>query len=225
MDQESMRTAYRELCTSYRAIDDFRTKLLGLLPLATAGGIFVLISDDQKARAAAPLLWYVGAFGAVTALGLFCYELYGIRKCTSLIKCGQALEGEMGIAGQFTRRPPGVGGMIDEVFAAGVIYPAVLAAWVFVAVAATAPAAGGSSALTGPVAAPIDVTTSTEPANPARAGNDPQPADMSASMATARTGAFLVFGAGFAVTIVFSVVLKREKGFSGLVLPRVGDAE
>jgi hypothetical protein len=29
--------AYEELCTSYRAIDDFRAKLLGFLPLVTGG--------------------------------------------------------------------------------------------------------------------------------------------------------------------------------------------
>ena len=37
---ENLRTVYRELCSSYRAIDDFRTKLLGFLPLATGAGIF-----------------------------------------------------------------------------------------------------------------------------------------------------------------------------------------
>jgi hypothetical protein len=29
---ENLRTVYRELCQSYRAIDDFRAKLLALLP-------------------------------------------------------------------------------------------------------------------------------------------------------------------------------------------------
>ena len=33
--QEGKLKAYEELCTSYRAIDDFRAKLLGFLPLAT----------------------------------------------------------------------------------------------------------------------------------------------------------------------------------------------
>ena len=44
MDQqaENVRTVYREPCTSYRAIDDFRMKLLGLLPLATGAGIFLV---------------------------------------------------------------------------------------------------------------------------------------------------------------------------------------
>ena len=32
--------AYEQLCMSYRAIDDFRAKLLGFLPLATARACF-----------------------------------------------------------------------------------------------------------------------------------------------------------------------------------------
>jgi hypothetical protein len=43
--------AYNELCTSYHAIDDFRTKLLGFLPLVTGGGLVLLsgrAEDVQK---------------------------------------------------------------------------------------------------------------------------------------------------------------------------------
>ena len=32
---ESLKTFYDQVCLSYRAIDDFRAKLLGFLPLAT----------------------------------------------------------------------------------------------------------------------------------------------------------------------------------------------
>lgn len=46
---ENLRTAYKELCNSYRAIDDFRAKLLGFLPLAT-GGVFLLHSKRQGVR-------------------------------------------------------------------------------------------------------------------------------------------------------------------------------
>ena len=34
--------AYSEVCKSYHAIDDFRMKLLGALPLASLVGIFLL---------------------------------------------------------------------------------------------------------------------------------------------------------------------------------------
>ncbi len=46
-DEENIRTIYRELCNSYRAIDDFRTKLLSFLPLATCS-IFLSIPNSDK---------------------------------------------------------------------------------------------------------------------------------------------------------------------------------
>lgn len=130
---ENLRTVYRELCTSYRAIDDFRMRLLGLLPLAT-GGIFLLVGvgEEQKVKLGMQFLQPVGAFGFLVTLGLFCFELYGIKKCHKLIKAGIRLEEELSIVdGQFKTRPPGVAFLMDELLAAGVIYPAVLAAWAF----------------------------------------------------------------------------------------------
>jgi hypothetical protein len=41
MSDDHLKAAYQELCHSYRAIDDFRAKLLGFLPLATGTGIFL----------------------------------------------------------------------------------------------------------------------------------------------------------------------------------------
>ena len=132
------RTAYQELCNSYRAIDDFRTKLLGFLPLATIAGIFVLATDKEKAEFAQPYFWPIGAFGFVITLGLFFFEIYGIKKCTHLIRAGIKLEEGLNInCGQFSRRPYGVAGLINEPLASGVIYPAVLAAWTFLALTST----------------------------------------------------------------------------------------
>src|SRR5262249_50544694 len=133
---EDLRTLYKELCNSYRAIDDFRTKLLRFLPLATGTGVFLLVTDRAKIVAVHQLFGPIGAFGFVITLGLFFYELYGIKKCTHLIRTGMALEKDLKIqSGQFTQRPPGVAILINEPFAAGVIYPAVLAAWTFLALA------------------------------------------------------------------------------------------
>jgi hypothetical protein len=133
---ENLLTAYRELCTSYRAIDEFRTKLLGFLPLATGTGIFFLVTDQAKIDSVRPYFPYIGAFGFVITLGLFFYEWYGIKKCTHLIWAGKYLEQKLKINdGQFISRPDGVAGFINEPFAAGVIYPAVLAAWTFIALA------------------------------------------------------------------------------------------
>jgi hypothetical protein len=64
---ENLRTGYRELCTSYRAIDDFRAKLLGFLPLATGTGFFLLLDklrDSNNLTAETrSLLFAVGIFG------------------------------------------------------------------------------------------------------------------------------------------------------------------
>jgi hypothetical protein len=127
---EKLKT-YEELCISYRAIDDFRAKLLTLLPLATGGGIFFLanlLRDETR-----PLFFPIGIFGFVATLGLFSYEIYGIKKCHALLKTGAQLEDSLGIAGQFKNRPRAVLRVINEPFAAGLIYPAVLAAWTFLA--------------------------------------------------------------------------------------------
>jgi hypothetical protein len=139
---DNIRTVYDQLCESYRAIDDFRTKLLAFLPLASGAGIFLLIGKPGEGIPA-HLLMPIGVFGFLTALGLYIFEIYGIRKCTHLIVVGRYLEEQLGIGGQFENRPIGIEGIglipksiasgISEPFASGIIYPAVLGAWAFVA--------------------------------------------------------------------------------------------
>jgi|SRR5215216_3717813 len=135
---------YQQICDSYRAIDDFRAKLLGYLPVVSGGGIFLLLSNPLLKDFMGP----IGAFGAVITLGLFTYEIYGIEKCTALIKAGQELESGSKFEGQFLSRPTGLLGRtgflsrISEPFAASIIYPAVLAAWVYFAFALTWPLVG-----------------------------------------------------------------------------------
>jgi hypothetical protein len=125
---------YGELCASYRSIDDFRTKLLGFLPLATGAGIFLLLGDAGKLGSEGQkFLTPVGAFGVLITAGLYAFELYGIKKCTRLIKIGTELENKLSVAGQFNTRPDGACLVLNEPFASGVIYPAVLAAWTFLA--------------------------------------------------------------------------------------------
>src|SRR5829696_4949249 len=93
---DNLKAAYQELCGSYHAIDDFRTKLLGFLPLATAGGIVVLLNNPKGLESLdvgmKGLLASVGAFGGLITLGLFAYELYGIKKCGELILRGKFME-------------------------------------------------------------------------------------------------------------------------------------
>jgi hypothetical protein len=131
-EHEDLRSAYGQLCESYRAIDDFRAKLLGLLPLVTGGGLVVVTRGGEDVDP--DLLRPVGVFGALVTLGLLAYELYGIRKCHALIDAAKRLEAAMGLpAGQFTARPGSVWGFVNEPFAAAIIYPAVMAAWIFLA--------------------------------------------------------------------------------------------
>lgn len=107
---------YEELCNSYRAIDDFRVKLLALLPLATAGGIFLLVGNETRAKEIVSYLPPIGLFGFVVTLGLFFYELHGILKCTRLIEAGEELEKDLGIGeeqGHWRDRPLGVIGFVQ----------------------------------------------------------------------------------------------------------------
>jgi hypothetical protein len=138
-DTASLKIAYEQLCNSYRAIDDFRSKLLGFLPLVTGGGVILLAS--QAVEEAQSFFLPAGLFGIAVTAGLLAYELFGIKKCASLLAAGEDLEKEMGLpngesgkpAGQFLRRPNNLLGIVNEPFAAAAIYPAVLAAWTYVA--------------------------------------------------------------------------------------------
>lgn len=128
-----VKTVYGQLCDSYRAIDTFRTTLLSLLPLASGAGIFLLFQKDAITPEQKSFLLPIGAFGFVITLGLFLFEIYGIKKCGALITAGRKLEQLADIRGQFFCRPRAVARVIDEPFASGVIYPAVLAAWAYLA--------------------------------------------------------------------------------------------
>src|SRR2546423_10814248 len=75
--QNSVVAAYQEVCTSYHALEDFRTKLLGFLPLASGAGIFFLLNDPflqpDKQNFLKPFLFPIGLVGAIVTLGLLIY--------------------------------------------------------------------------------------------------------------------------------------------------------
>jgi len=140
MTDDNLRTVYQELCNSYRAVDDFRAKLMGFLPFATGAGLFLLVTEEAKLEFARQFLFPIGVFGFAITLGLFAYELYGIQKCHHLIQTGIALECELMVHnGQFRQRPRELFRIVNEPFAAGVIYSGVLAAWAFLATISTWP--------------------------------------------------------------------------------------
>jgi hypothetical protein len=129
---DHLKTAYDQLCTSYHAIDDFRAKLLGFLPLVTGGGLILLTGRPDEVRK--EFFGPVGLFGIAVTAGLLAYEIFGIKKCHALLSAGEDLERRMGLSdAQFKRRPNNVLGVINEPFAAALIYPAVLAAWTYLA--------------------------------------------------------------------------------------------
>ncbi len=136
--------AYEELCKSYHAIDDFRMKLLGFLPLASLVSVFLLKADVLVASPATSVSQELIAFGAIFAalltVALFSYELRGIKRCHNLIREGLHLERQLGIGhGQFhvcTREHNDQGRItsaLNAKFAACTIYSLVFAAWLFIA--------------------------------------------------------------------------------------------
>ncbi len=144
-EEDGHKEAYERVCESYHAIDDFRMKLLGLLPVATGTGVFLLLnsntdllgpgSQDSRQHTLEGFVTASGLIGLTFTLGLFAYELFGIKRCHYLIETGTRLEIILKVRGQFRSRPRNLMGFINEPFAAALIYPASMAAWVFLAVA------------------------------------------------------------------------------------------
>ena len=110
---DTVKEMYDRVCESYHAIDEFWMKLLGLLPLATGTGVFLLLSgkaqliDGKNSGQLSQALGAIGIFGALFTLDVFTYELFGIKKCHYLIEAGRRLEIAFGIRGQFRTRPRG----------------------------------------------------------------------------------------------------------------------
>lgn len=133
---------YDQLCQSYRAIDDFRSKLLAALPVVNGAGLFSLIDKLQSKPAKPEVFVAAGVFGALITIGFFAFEIYAIKKCGALITAGKRLEKDANIFnGQFETRPQNTAVFINEPFASGVIYPAVIAAWLYFALTLLSPRA------------------------------------------------------------------------------------
>src|SRR5262245_14517245 len=75
VNEKHLQNVYQEICTSYRAIDDFRAKLLALLPFATGGGIFFLLNKDIATTELKPFFLPIGLFGFAITAGLFAHEI------------------------------------------------------------------------------------------------------------------------------------------------------
>ena len=140
---------YQEICKSHQAIDEFRMKLLGLLPLASLTGIFVVTKSDSifstpnatSDSGVNNLVAFIGVFAATFTLALFLYEIRGILRCHDLIRRGSEIENKLQIIGQFSvcrdehenARWNKRHLFFNAKVAACVVYSVVFAAWIFLA--------------------------------------------------------------------------------------------
>jgi|tagenome__1003787_1003787.scaffolds.fasta_scaffold19747125_1 hypothetical protein len=132
-DLDARPVIYAEVGANYRAIDDLRLRLLGLLPLATGTGIFLLLGSGTMP----PLVLAVsGVLGIFATISFFFYELHGVEKCAHFIHRGQQLEESMGVPGSFTRRPHQIFRVVSELLPSQFVYPASFAGWTYVALTA-----------------------------------------------------------------------------------------
>jgi hypothetical protein len=149
MTPDALIAAYGEICKSYHAIDDFRMKLLGLLPFTSLAAILLVNKDALLSSMPADgseLFGFAAVFAAAFTLTLFVYEVRGILRCDGLIKRGKEIEDWLGIHGQFWQceaesksesgqriRLSRVAKLFNTTVAACLVYSFVFSAWVFLA--------------------------------------------------------------------------------------------
>ena len=131
---EDMRAAYQAVCDRHRQIDDFRGKLLALLPIASGAAVLLLLS---KSDAIKNYLTPIGCYGCAVTAGLFLYELYGVSVCLQVMAQAGELETELHVPegmGLFRDRRPGpLGELVGAEMASWVVYVSVFAGWFYVA--------------------------------------------------------------------------------------------
>lgn len=132
MADSEKETAYRELSAAFRQLDDFRAKLLGLLPLASGAGIYILLDGNSSEVPAA-----LAILAAFVTFGLGIHEIRTIFRCKALLKAGRQLEQALNIdplTGLFQTYPRQLPyPIISTGVASAVVYGSVLIAWVYTA--------------------------------------------------------------------------------------------
>jgi hypothetical protein len=140
---------YDKCSEGYHRVDDFRSKLLTLLPLSSGIAILGSLFIEQKTGSKFTLNGHniaIGLFGFIVTIGLLIYELKGIEKCTQFIKLGKWIEAQMdgnvsyGDArkGYFTELLTG-NEYVNEPVASAIVYSIVLALWSYVFLLGTSP--------------------------------------------------------------------------------------
>jgi hypothetical protein len=136
-DQENLLVAYKAACDRHQQIDEFRGKLLALLPIAS-GGIGLLLIGERGTFES--YLTPIGIYGLVATSGLFIYELYGISVCKQIMGQAAGLEKRLNIPesmGQFRDRKESKPRerLIQAEIASWVVYLSVLSGWLYIACA------------------------------------------------------------------------------------------
>lgn len=121
---------YGEVHASWRDLHSVRFRLLGLLPLATLGILSVALKPGAG-MSQALLAVAVTALGLLVTLGLWIYDKRNSELYDDLVSRGRRIEAELGLgAGVFLQRPRNRWRFISHGTATGLVYAAVLAAWV-----------------------------------------------------------------------------------------------
>jgi hypothetical protein len=156
-DPADIRVAYQEVCKSPNVIDDFRARLLALLPLSSGAGIFLLLATTPDGNVSnQDYLGAIGVIGGLISVGLFAFEVRQILVCRHLIRVGANLERDYmhfgKVDGQFLGRPPpplpplpsndreksrGISSYasyaVSVIMASSIVYLTVIAGWAYVA--------------------------------------------------------------------------------------------
>lgn len=134
-DERNLIAAYQELCNRHQQIDDFRGKLLALLPIASGAAALALLINSTGTIE--KYLIPIGIYGCAITIGLFIYELHGIAVCKQIMKQAGHLENSLNVPkymGQYRDQNHNMLHRIIEVeMASWVIYLSVLAGWVYIA--------------------------------------------------------------------------------------------
>lgn len=141
---------YQQICTDLQNIEDFRLKLFGFLPIATAGSFFVtiltsstitssILNNEGQKTSVQNLVLPLGVLGAIITVALFLYEEENVLLASDLLEKGKNLEHKMGVVGQFEHKQSR---LFNSQNGSTLMYSAVFAGWICLALWFTLPSHG-----------------------------------------------------------------------------------